>query len=154
VQPYGECQLSGTASAFGNGWRNSSIARRTSGRRGGPIVPCNDIDASTAFYVRPGLPCTATMGTTASGWLIHLSAESPEGWVVRGRNPNGLYLYLEDVDRLASRMTDLTAGVKPEHKPWGMYEFALSDPDGTLVRIGWPSRVSPEPREQTPRASA
>jgi hypothetical protein len=22
-----------------------------------------------------------------------------------------------------------------------MYEFALSDPDGTLVRIGWPSRL-------------
>ena len=27
----------------------------------------------------------------------------------------------------------------PTHKPWGMYEFALSDPDETLVRIGWPS---------------
>jgi hypothetical protein len=62
------------------------------------IVPCNDIEASTAFYVRLGL---------------------------------------------------LTAGVGPEHKPWGMYEFALSDPDGTLVRIGWPSRLILEPREQT-----
>jgi hypothetical protein len=29
----------------------------------------------------------------------------------------------------------------PEDKPWGMYEFSLSDPDGTLVRIGWPSRL-------------
>jgi hypothetical protein len=30
-------------------------------------------------------------------------------------------------------------GRTPEDKPWGMIEFALSDPDETLVRIGWPS---------------
>jgi hypothetical protein len=30
----------------------------------------------------------------------------------------------------------------PEHKPWGMYEFSLSGPDETLVRVGWPSRLS------------
>ena len=24
---------------------------------------------------------------------------------------------------------------------WGMYEFSLSDPDGVLVRVGWPSRL-------------
>ena len=30
----------------------------------------------------------------------------------------------------------------PTHKPWGMYEFALSDPDDTLVRVGWPSRLT------------
>ena len=29
----------------------------------------------------------------------------------------------------------------PEGKPWGTYEFALSDPDETLVRIGWPARL-------------
>lgn len=68
------------------------------------------------------------------GWLLHLSDEAPEGWVVPGRNPNGLYVYLDDVDGLASRLRDLLDGGGPEHKPWGMYEFALSDPDGTLVR--------------------
>ena len=67
------------------------------------------------------------------GWLLHLSAEAPEGWIVRGRNPNRLYLYLKDVYGLASRVADLTGGGRPEHKPWGMYEFSLSDPDGTLV---------------------
>jgi hypothetical protein len=111
------------------------------------IVPCNDIDASTAFYMRLGLSVHSDQGhyrilSDGMGWLIHLSAESPEGWVVRDRNPNGLYLYLEDVDGLARRVADLNDGVTPEHKPWGMYEFALSDPDGTLVRVGWPSRLS------------
>jgi catechol 2,3-dioxygenase-like lactoylglutathione lyase family enzyme len=110
------------------------------------IVPCNDIDASTAFYGRLGLLVHADFGTfrvlsDKRGWLLHLSSESPDGWVVSGRNPNGVYLYLEEVDALASTLEDLTEGHGPEHKPWGMYEFALSDPDGTLVRIGWPSRL-------------
>ena len=38
---------------------------------------------------------------------------------------------------------DLAAamGRTAEDKPWGMYQFALSDPDETLVRVGWPSRL-------------
>jgi hypothetical protein len=31
-----------------------------------------------------------------------------------------------------------------EHKPWGMYEFALNGPDDLLVRVGWPSRLMTE----------
>ncbi len=31
----------------------------------------------------------------------------------------------------------------PEAKPWGMFEFAVSDPDETLVRVGWPTPPSP-----------
>ena len=52
----------------------------------------------------------------------------------------GLYLYAEDVDELAARM-----GRRAEDKPWGMYEFAVSDPDETLVRVGWPSRLRKGP---------
>lgn len=110
------------------------------------IVPCNDIEASTAFYSRLGLSVRHEYGShrilsDGKGWVLHLSNESPEGWVVPGRNPNSVYLYLEDVDTLAAKLGDLIVGVGPEHTPWGMYEFALSDPDGTLVRIGWPSRL-------------
>jgi catechol 2,3-dioxygenase-like lactoylglutathione lyase family enzyme len=110
------------------------------------IVPCNDIAASTAFYERLGLSVFSDHGTyrilsDGKGWLLHLSAESPKGWVVPGRNPNGLYLYVEDVDGIAARVTDLHSGGGPTHKPWGMYEFSVSDPDGTLVRIGCPSRL-------------
>jgi len=32
-------------------------------------------------------------------------------------------------------------GCRAEDTPWGMYEFAVSDPDETLVRVGWPSRL-------------
>src|SRR5215469_3963377 len=123
------------------------------------IMPCNDIEASTAFYLRLGLSVHGDYGryrilSDGGGWLLHLSAEAPDGWVIRGRHPNRIYLYLEDVDGLARRVADLTGGAGPEHKPWGMYEFALSDPDGTLVRIGWPSRLSPQAGEQSGGASA
>jgi hypothetical protein len=68
--------------------------------------------------------------------------DAAEGWLVPGRNPFGLYLYLEDVDGLAGEFRGEIIGKNaPEDKPWGMYEFALADPDQTLVRIGWPSRL-------------
>jgi len=108
------------------------------------IIPCNDIDASTRFYERLGLSVFSDYGRyrilgDGKGWWLHLSSEAPEGWVVPGRNPNGLYLYLEDVDGLAAEISDLLGGRRPGNKPWGMYELALSDPDGTLVRVGKPS---------------
>jgi hypothetical protein len=61
--------------------------------------------------------------------------------VVPGRNVNGVYLYLEDVDGLAARLADWRPGGGPSHKTWGVHEESVSDPDGTLtlVRIGWPS---------------
>jgi len=118
------------------------------------IVPCNDIEASTAFYGRLGLDVHSDYGryrilSDGKGWLLHLSSEGPEGWVVPGRNPNGLYLYREDVDGIASQVADLTGGVQPKHKPWGMYEFSLSDPDQTLLRIGWPSEVRSTQRPES-----
>jgi catechol 2,3-dioxygenase-like lactoylglutathione lyase family enzyme len=111
------------------------------------IIPCNDIEASTAFYSRLGLFVFRDHGryrllSDGKGWLLHLTSEAPEGWVVPCRNPNGIYLYLEDVDGIAARVSDLMGGAHPEHKAWGMYEFALSDPDGTLVRIGWTSSTA------------
>ena len=75
------------------------------------------------------------------GGAIHLT-DAVKGWLVPGRNPSGLYLYSEDIDRLAALFKGETPEKDgPEHKPWSMYEFSLSDPDGTLVRIGWPSRL-------------
>ena len=104
------------------------------------ILPCNDLDASEAFYARLGFTHREgddgyRMLSDGRGGELHLTA-AVEGWLVPGRNPFGLYLYTEDVDDLAAAM-----GRRPEDKPWGMYEFALSDPDETLVRVGWPSRL-------------
>lgn len=110
------------------------------------ILPCSDIAASTAFYARLGLDLQSDYGSyrilaDGKGAFLHLSTESPEGWLVPGCNPNGLYFCFEDVAGLAERIADLLPGGGPTHKPWGMFEFSVSDPDGTLVRVGWPSRL-------------
>ena len=112
------------------------------------ILPCTDLDASTAFYEKLGLKVVGDHGTyrlldDGEGWQLHLTNESPEGWLVPAQNPFGLYLYTARVEELAVRMREhiLEPEKAPTHKPWGMYEFAMSDPDETLVRIGWPSRL-------------
>lgn len=117
------------------------------------IVPCNDLDASEAFYSAlgfrrrdkdkppPGQDDSYRILENDAGGALHLT-QAVEGWVVAGRNPFGLYFYTKDVDGVAAKVRDLIIEKDgPGHKPWGMYEFALSDPDGTLVRIGWPSRL-------------
>jgi catechol 2,3-dioxygenase-like lactoylglutathione lyase family enzyme len=116
------------------------------------ILPCNDLDASEAFYNRLGFrrpdrerPAKGEEDTyrilsDGKGGHLHLT-DAVEGWLVRGRNPFGLYFYAEDVDALAAEFAaELANGTQPEDKPWGMYEFSLSDPDETLVRIGRRSR--------------
>ncbi len=81
------------------------------------------------------------VGHTADGITTVDLTKAVEGWVVPGRNPFGLYLYTPDVDAIAARFTGEIVEIEaPSDKPWGMYEFALSDPDGVLVRIGWPSQ--------------
>jgi Glyoxalase-like domain len=118
------------------------------------ILPCNDLNLSERFYARLGfLRNEAGIGAAAShadyrilsddsGAHLHL-VQATEGWLKPGRNPFGLYFCVEDVDQFAGMFVVeiIEDGKKPEHKPWGMYEFSVSDPDETLVRIGWPSRL-------------
>jgi hypothetical protein len=106
------------------------------------ILPCNDLDASEAFYALLGFGKHADHGDyrilhDGHGASLHLS-KAPEGWLIPGRNPFGLYLYTDNVTALAARMGDRSIHA-PEDKPWGMFEFAVSDPDETLVRVGRPS---------------
>jgi hypothetical protein len=117
------------------------------------ILPCSNLDVSERFYNRLGFrrsesyrpppdePDTYRLLTNGKGGYLHLT-DAVEGWLVPGRNPFRLYLYLEDVDALASEFrSEIIGKTAPEDKPWGMYEFALSDPDETLVRVGWPTRL-------------
>jgi hypothetical protein len=113
------------------------------------IIPCNDLDAAEAWWARLGFSCPEghdfgdyRMLSDSHGAQVHLQ-RAVEGWVVPGRNPFAVYLYTPGVDALAEIVHDEIAGAAkaPEHKPWGMYEFALNGPDDLLVRIGWPSRL-------------
>lgn len=108
-----------------------------------PIIPCGDLDASEAFYRRLGLEVVSDHGdyrilADERGWHVHLN-RAP-GWPRRlENNPFGLYLYVDDVDAVAARVRELIIEPgTPNAKPWGTYEFAVSDPSGLLVRIGRP----------------
>ncbi len=114
------------------------------------ILPCNDLDASEAFYARLGFlqpeeergqHADYRMLTNGQGGFLHLTP-AVEGWLVPGQNPFGLYLYAENIDELAKTFVGETIEkTAPHDKPWGMTEFSLSDPDQTLVRVGWPTRL-------------
>jgi hypothetical protein len=107
------------------------------------VIPCNNLDVSEAFYARLGF--TQRLGerryddyrmlSDGQGGEIHLTT-AVDGWLVPGRNPFAVYLYAENVDELASSF-----GRTAEDKPWGTYEFGVSDPDETLVRVGWPTQL-------------
>lgn len=104
------------------------------------ILPCRDLEASTLFYIRLGFALDSDWGhyrilSDGRGWHLHLRLEPntpgpPD-------NPFGIYIYVEDVDAVAARVRDLIIEPGGPHlKPWGLYEFAVSDPGGVLVRIG------------------
>lgn len=106
-----------------------------------PIIPTSDLDASEAFYRRLGFDVISDYGhyrilADGQGWHLHLT-HSP-GWPKTIEdNPFGLYLYVDDVDAVATRVSELIIEKGTPHmKPWGVYEFAVSDPSGLLVRIG------------------
>ena len=109
-----------------------------------PILPCNDLDRTQAFYERLGFAVIGgdsgfrLMGD-GKGWRINLRQAEP-GWVIPGRNSHGLLLQVDDVDAVADRVRDIIVEKGAPHvKPWGTYEFAVGDPDGVLVRIGRPA---------------
>lgn len=105
------------------------------------IVASRDLKASEAFYNRLGFAVISDHGhylilADGHGWHLHVTHVARWPGKVED-NPFGLYLYVDDVDGVADRVRDLIIEPGTPHlKPWGTYEFAVSDPDGTLVRIG------------------
>jgi hypothetical protein len=104
------------------------------------IVPSVDLDESQAFYERLGFAVLSRYEAEgyriladAKGASVHLTQVDRE-WVDPARTAYGIYFYSEDVDALAAEF-----GLDAESKPWGLREFVIGDPSGTLVRIGWPS---------------
>ena len=104
------------------------------------IVPCNNLDANEEFYNKLGFKRNGWSESyrilfDGKGAQIHLQT-AVKGGLVPGSNPFGIYYNTENVDELS-----MAFGKKPENTAWGVYEFAMSDPDETLVRVGWPSSL-------------
>jgi hypothetical protein len=111
------------------------------------ILPTNSLPKATEFFSRLGFQISYPNEPSADDDYailfhpnlaeVHLQ-KATTGWLVEGKNPFALYVYTEDVDKMAAEFKDELIE-KPEHKPWKMYEFAINGPDDTLIRVGWPS---------------
>ena len=103
------------------------------------IVPAIDLDASQAFYERLGFALASRYDAQgyriladAKGASVHLTRVD-RGSIDPSTTAYGIYFYSEDVEALAAEF-----GQRADPKPWRLREFAIGDPSGTLVRIGWP----------------
>lgn len=111
------------------------------------IILSNDLAAALPFWERLGFARTGGADDyvimTSWGCEVHLTQAGRDPWRVPEHNPFGIFLRTPYVDAIAARVDDLI--IRPggilRHREWGMYEFAISGPDGLLVRIGWPSRL-------------
>ena len=103
------------------------------------VIPCIDLDESQSFYEKLGFAATAVYEAQGyrilqdgHGASLHLARAVPH-WLEPERNPFGIYVYSPDLEAIADRL-----GCEIENKPYGLRELAVSDPNGALVRIGWP----------------
>ena len=107
------------------------------------VLPVSDMAAAQRFFERLGF--RAEYGDEdylilgdGKGWQLHLKKAGPS--FLKPAAPFGLYLYTEEVDRLAAefRQEILEPSKQPEEKEWGTYEFTLNGPGGIEVQVGWP----------------
>ena len=112
-----------------------------------PILPSRDLDRTAAFYGRLGFDVGVRIDPPENPYMIlyigdlwlHFFAHEGDP----ARSDAMCYLHLDDPDAWAARLRALelpATGIPRfedvEDKPWGMREFALVDPDGTLLRGG------------------
>jgi catechol 2,3-dioxygenase-like lactoylglutathione lyase family enzyme len=93
------------------------------------ILPCNNLDRSERFYRRLGF--ARIDGSVSKAFPTYRVLS----------NGNGLLHSTGRCGHLGKGISGRILGKEPEEKPWGTYEFAMSDPDETLVRVGWPMRL-------------
>jgi len=111
-------------------------------RRVVAVVLCNDLKASEAFCNELGFHRDVNgedygdyiMLSDAGGAEIHLNTAA-EDWLAPGKSPFGLYFCADNVEDLAAKLQGRLLH-PPRLQPWGMFEFAVSDPDEHLVRVG------------------
>lgn len=132
-----------------------------------PIIPCSNLDRSQKFYedylgfelksphraggalqVAEEQQYYRIMCMTETGFELHLRLLGDKETAAYARiggldkvNTGGIYIRAPGVISLAERCTSviIEAASRAEAKPWGMTEYSISDPDGTLIRVGWPT---------------
>lgn len=111
------------------------------------IVPSNDLDTATAFWI--GLGFARTGGEDSyrimTGWgcEVHLTQAGADPWSVPEHNPFGVFIRTPEVEAVAALAEEwiIRPGGILRHREWGLYEVGIGGPDNLLIRVGWPSRL-------------
>lgn len=114
-----------------------------------PILPARDFEQTARFY-------------EALGFLVVSQYHAPDAYLIMRRGdvelhffPHaeldpatsicGCYIRTDEVDALYQAFaravlpaTGIPRLMPPAERPWGMREFAVIDPNGSLLRIGAP----------------
>jgi predicted lactoylglutathione lyase len=112
-----------------------------------PEIPVSDIRVAVDYYCR-SLGFELDWGGDEEGGIAGISRGSCRLFLANGAfrqvhgNAGPVLTWInlascQDVDALYQSWTHSQARVvgEPERKPWKLYEFTASDPDGNLLRI-------------------
>jgi len=119
-----------------------------------PILPARDLDETRAFYECLGFRAAGWWPSEFGGYAILVRGDLSMHFFAfedlsPAKNYAQCYWRVKDVDALYAECH--AAGVPRsgtprlgpvEDKPWGMREFAITDPNGNLVRVG--QQTAPE----------
>ena len=115
-----------------------------------PILPARDFERTARFYERLGFAVVSQYhppdaylilrrGDVELHFFPHFDLDPASSYA-------GCYIRVGDVESWfeTARRMDLPASGIPrlvplQDRPWGMREFAVIDPDGSLLRVGAPS---------------
>lgn len=111
-----------------------------------PTLPVTELAEAKAFYERAGFSVRFYIdpdGRPGGFAFVDFDGQSVFDLGVEdidpARNRAGCYLVVRDVDDWHTRMAAAGLPVTPvADQPWGMREYALTDPSGNRLRIGQP----------------
>ena len=105
-----------------------------------PILPVRNLDAAIPFYGKLGFALASRYGNdyaivARDGTEIHMRT-APK--IDPRKNECGMYVRIADADALYQecQRNGVPCLTPPEDKYWRQREFAVSDPDGNLLRFG------------------
>lgn len=104
-----------------------------------PILPVAGMDEAIDFYRRLGFDVSAYDAGYA--WVSHRGHEILHLRLVEDLDPAmnaaSCYLHVDDADAVHVAWTAAGATAEPlADQPWGMREFAVTDPSGNRLRVG------------------
>ena len=113
-----------------------------------PMLRTPDLDRALAFYCGP-LGFSLLRRSDADGWA-NVARDGVELMLAAARAPDpagtptvSLYLRLADADAVDALWSTLDGhapvSYAPQTFPYGMREFGIHDPDGTLLQFGAPA---------------